>query len=147
MRLYVFTDKKQMSTRLLLFTSCFWMWFQELLKMNLSSVMPECIRKVTWTTSLSLHPLKHNSTHTPLSSETHHYFFVCVCVCVFSVCWNHLLQSWECGVHLFPTWTSPPWAWPSWWRLPGSSTVGVKAHRQSSLIWYISIHFRTFSAI
>ena len=50
--------------------------------MNLSSVMPECIRKVTWTTSLSLHPLKHNSTHTPLSSETHHYVFVCVCVCV-----------------------------------------------------------------
>lgn len=113
------------------------MWFQELFKTSLSSPMPDFIRKVVMNNSSSpAHYQRQITTHFLWWDDDH----IRVCVCVFSVYWNQTLQSWECGVHLSPTWTSPRWVRECGHRPTGSSTVEVKAHsslkRYNATVWW-----------
>ncbi len=105
--------------------------------------MPEFIRKVTWKTFSSLHSPKY---------QHFLYAFIrwdvfCVCMYVFSVCWNQLLQSWECGAPLSPTWTPLPRVQPSGQKPLDSFSVGVKTPRHSSLKRYTVILGQDISAI
>lgn len=110
--------------------------FQDLFEMNLHSPMPDFLREVTTKPSHSC--ILPNSS---ISSFVESEILFCLCVCMFSACRNQVLQSYKCGVLLFPTWRPPPWARLFGHRHRGHSSVGVQPQQRSTLTWYTAKYF------